>query len=189
MKTGPTSATGKAIASQNSYKHGVYAQQIKLRADEQPGYDRLRDGLLADLKPHGALQTEIFTRLLRVLWVTRRLDDREDQVFLDTGLPLSAALPKEFENQLRHRRFLAKEERELRAELSRLQTEAAIRDLGDDFSGFDRHSILVSLRPLVELHNLRCATRNDGKPKVVYSRPAPAPAPKRLASDSATPCR
>ena len=144
-------------------------------------YQALHDGLRAELKPKGALQTEIFSRLVRVFWTLRGLDAREDQVLRETGIPLCAAHPKEFENALRYRRHLSKEERDLTAQLSKLQTEAAIRDLGDDFAGFERHSILVSIRPLVELHNLRCATPNNGKPKVVYTRPEPAPEPQAIA--------
>ena len=143
-------------------------------------YENLYQGLRAELKPQGTLQTELFERLVRVFWTLRTLDVREDQIFRESGLPLCAAQPKEFENSLRYRRFLAKEQRDLTAQLAQLQTEAAIRDIGDDFSGFERHSILVSLRPLVELHNLRCATPNNGQPKVVYSKSRPQPAPQPL---------
>lgn len=180
MKTGPKTAAGKAASSQNSLKHGVYAQQIKLREEEKAGFTLFEDRLLRQLKPKGALEGEVFARLLRVLWVTRRLDQREDEVFCETGLPLCAAHPKEFENTLRYRRHLAKERRDLTAELTKLQTEAAIRDLGTDFTAFDQHSPLIELRTLIELHNLRCATKNNGRPKVVYSaakRPALTDAP------------
>ena len=142
---------------------------------DQSAYEALRLGLRNELKPKGTLQTEIFERLVRVFWILRTLDAREDQVFRETGLPLVAQGTKEFENTLRYRRHLSKEERDLTAQLSKLQTEAAIRDLDTDFEGFEKHSILVSIRPLVELHNLRCATPNNGKPKVVYSRPETKP--------------
>ncbi|MBY0373935.1 MAG: hypothetical protein K2Q23_08060 [Bryobacteraceae bacterium] len=173
MQTGPKTAAGKQISSQNSLKHGVYARQIQLREEEKPGFALLEDSLFRQLKPKGALETEIFTRLLRVHWVTRRLDQREDQVFCDTGLPLCAAHPKEFENSLRYRRHLAKERRDLTAELTKLQTEAAIRNLGTDFTAFEQHSPLVDLRTLIELHNLRCATKNNGRPQVIYTAAPP----------------
>lgn len=138
-------------------------------ATPQNSYQELFTGLRRELKPNGVLQTEIFTRLVRVFWILRSLDAREDQVLRETGLPLVAQGTKEFENTLRYRRFLAKEERELTAHLSQLQTEAAIRDLDTDFQAFERHSVLVSIRPLVELHNLRCATKNHGNPRITYT--------------------
>ena len=125
MKTGPTSAEGKAISSQNSYQHGVYSAHLRLRDDEKADYAVFESGLRAELNPEGTLQNELFIRLLRTFWLLRRLDRREDDVYCDTGLPLAAAFPKEFENTLRYRRFLTKEQRELTAELSRLQQTAA----------------------------------------------------------------
>ena len=175
MQTGPKTALGKATSSQNSYKHGVYSQQLRLRDDEKPDFAVFQDNLMRELKPIGALQCEVFTRLLRTFWLLRRLDRREDDVYCNTGLPLAAAEPKEFENTLRYRRFLAKEQRELTAELSRLQTEAAVRLLGDDYSAFEALSPLVAIQPLVNLHNSRCATKNQGKPHIVFSKP-PDPA-------------
>lgn len=153
-------------------------------ATNQASYETLHDGLRAELKPKGVLQMEIFLRLVRVFWTLRTLDAREDQVFRETGLPLVASDSKEFENSLRYRRFLAKEQRDLTAQLQQLQTEAAIRDLDHDFAGFEKHSVLVAIRPLVELHNLRCATKNNGKPRVSY-----VPAAREKAALAADPRR
>lgn len=170
MQTGPRTTTGKAIAAQNAYKHGVYSKQLRLREDEQEPFHYFQAQLLRELQPDGALQAEIFTRLLRTLWTLRRLDRREDDIYCETGLPLAAANPKEFENTLRYRRFLAKEQRDLTAELQRLQTEAALRHLGDDYSALAVFSPLVAVRPLVDLHNARCASANHGRPRIVFGR-------------------
>lgn len=124
MKTGPRTPEGKAISSQNATTHGVYARQLRLRDEEKPEYEALEAGLRDELNPASTLQNEIFTRILRVYWVLRRLDRREDDVYFETGLPLEAAQPKEFENSLRHRRFLAKELRDLREEFESLQAAA-----------------------------------------------------------------
>lgn len=178
MQTGPRTTTGKAIASRNAYKHGVYSKQLRLRDDEKAGFAALQQDLLRELKPDGALQTEIFTRLLRTLWTLRRLDRREDDIYCDTGLPLAAANPKEFENSLRYRRFLAKEQRDLTAELQRLQTEAAVRHLDDDYSALAVFSPLVAVRPLVDLHNARCASANHGRPRIVFGQKEKEPEPE-----------
>ena len=171
MQTGPKTTEGKAISSRNAYKHGVYSQQLRLRPEEESDFAVFRAGLATDLKPDGALQAEIFTRILRVLWTLRRLDKREDDIYCETGLPLNAVHPKEFENSLRYRRHLAKEERELMAQLSELQTEAALRTLGTDYEALNAHSVLVTAKKLIITHNLRCAAPNNGVPKLVYSRP------------------
>lgn len=171
MNTGPTSIAGKLNSSRNSYKHGVYSKQVRLRDDEKPDFELFQKELLTELQPDGPLQAEVFTRLLRTLWTIRRLDRREDDVFCSTGLPLAAAEPKEFENTLRYRRFLAKEHRDLLAELRRLQTEAAVRFLGTDYQAFRILSPLVEVRPLVKLENERCAARNNGRPLIAFSPP------------------
>lgn len=179
MKTGPKTAAGKATSSQNAYKHGVYSKQLRLRPEEEFDFQVFQTGLRAELKPDGALQSEIFTRLLRVHWTLRRLDRREDDLYLETGLPLvaqaatgGAAAAKEFENTLRYRRHLTKEARDLAAQLSQLQSEAALRTLDDDYEGLNSLSVLVTARQLVELHNLRCATKNNGRPKLSFGRPS-----------------
>ena len=182
MQTGPKTTEGKAISSRNAYKHGVYSNQLRLRPEEESDFAVFRAGLATDLKPDGALQAEIFTRILRVLWTLRRLDKREDDIYCETGLPLNAVHPKEFENSLRYRRHLAKEERELMAQLSELQTEAALRTLGTDYEALNAYSVLVTAKKLIIVHNLRCASPNEGKPKLVYSR-AKEQDPKLTASE------
>lgn len=167
MTTGPHTAEGKANSSKNSYKHGVYSRQIRLRPEEQPDFDIFRRGLLIDLKPDGALQNEIFTRLLRTLWTLRRLDRQEDEDYCATGR-------LDFDKTIRYRRFLAKEQRDLTAELQRLQTEAAVRHVNDGYEGIARLSILVQARPLVDLHNARGASPNQGRPRIAFSVATPA---------------
>lgn len=171
MKTGPKTAADKATSSQNAYKHGVYSKQLRLRPEEEFDFQVFQTGLRAELKPDGALQSEIFTRLLRVHWTLRRLDRREDDLYLETGLPL-VAQGKEFENTIRYRRHLTKEARDLAAQLSQLQSEAALRTLDDDYEGLNSLSVLVTARQLIELHNLRCATKNNGRPKLSFGRPS-----------------
>lgn len=168
MKTGPNTAAGKAAASLNSYKHGVYAKQLRLRDDEREAFAHFQSELVREMMPEGPLQAEIFTRLLRTLWTLRRLDQREDDVFCETGLPLISHAPKEFELTLRYRRFLAKEQRDLTAELQRLQTEAAVRHL-KDYRHLKAFSPLVAVRPLVDLFNASCAAPNQGRPRVTFN--------------------
>lgn len=154
-------------SSQNAYKHGVYAKQLRLHPDEAADFEQFRKSLLVDLKPDGGLQTEIFTRLLRTCWTLRRLDRQEDDAYCASGrLPLANA--KEFENTLRYRRYLSKEYRELIAELRRLQTEAATRSLGLDSAPLKNFSCLVAVQPLVNLYNSRCATKNKGIPLFTF---------------------
>lgn len=158
-------------SSQNAYKHGVYAKQLRLHPDEAADFEQFRKSLLIDLKPDGGLQSEIFTRLLRTCWTLRRLDRQEDDAFCESGrLPLANS--KEFENTLRYRRYLSKEYRELIAELRRLQTEAATRELGADSAALKNFSCLVAVQPLVNLHNSRCATKNKGIPVIEFGAAA-----------------
>ena len=45
--TGPRTAEGKAAASQNAFKHGLFVKKAVIRDESQDEYDRHREALLA----------------------------------------------------------------------------------------------------------------------------------------------
>lgn len=76
LSTGPTSAAGRAVASQNSVRHGLYARLTLISggplaesADEADAFIR---AIVGALQPKGALETELAERAASLLWRLRR---------------------------------------------------------------------------------------------------------------------
>ena len=78
--TGPRTAHGKAIASQNARTHGLTAKHLKISFEDQPIFDSLQDSLNRELLPQGELENTLFDRILRAHWDLYRLDSIEAQL-------------------------------------------------------------------------------------------------------------
>jgi hypothetical protein len=70
---GPRSEIGKAIASRNALKHGIFANAMVLTSDLRQMYDSLLSGLREDLKPIGTLEEVLVEKLAVLIWRYRRL--------------------------------------------------------------------------------------------------------------------
>ena len=82
---GPQTAAGKAISSRNALKHGLTARYALLPGEDPIRYGQLRDGLMADLKPQGALERELVERLAHLSWRLRRVPGFEAQLMAAIG--------------------------------------------------------------------------------------------------------
>ena len=81
--TGPKSAAGKAASSANALRHGLSATRAVVLPDEDgEAYERLRQGVLADLDPAGALQTALAERIVVLLWRLDRAARLEAELFI-----------------------------------------------------------------------------------------------------------
>ena len=49
--TGPTSSAGKARSAQNSFKHGLYSQDLIIRGEDPAEFDHLRSTLRDEHQP------------------------------------------------------------------------------------------------------------------------------------------
>ena len=81
--TGPKSAAGKAASSANALRHGLAAARAVVLPDEDAdAYERLRQGVLADLAPAGALQEALAQRIVVLLWRLDRAARLEAELFV-----------------------------------------------------------------------------------------------------------
>ena len=81
--TGPKSAAGKAASSANALRHGLAAARAVVLPDEDAdAYERLRQGVLADLDPAGALQEALAQRIVVLLWRLDRAARLEAELFV-----------------------------------------------------------------------------------------------------------
>jgi hypothetical protein len=72
--TGPKTAEGKAISSQNGLTHGLTSRKCPiLPGENEEEYRELQDALTRDLKPRGAMQRELVEDLVQARWKIRRI--------------------------------------------------------------------------------------------------------------------
>lgn len=71
--TGPRTAAGKAVVSQNAIRHGILSQRLVLE-DEDPGeFQELVAALVSSLRPVGALEVTLVEKAAIALWRQQRL--------------------------------------------------------------------------------------------------------------------
>ena len=90
--TGPRSAAGKAASSANALRHGLAAARAVVLPDEDgEAYERLRQGVIADLDPAGALQEALAQRIVVLLWRLDRAARLEAELFVHGRLAVQRA--------------------------------------------------------------------------------------------------
>ena len=81
--TGPVTAEGKAVVSQNALKHGLFAVQDVVPTENQAEFDSMREQMLADLAPVGAMETLLAQRAFSLAWRLQRVQTIQAQVTRD----------------------------------------------------------------------------------------------------------
>ena len=71
--TGPATPEGKAAASRNAIRHGVFSEKLLLDDETTSEFDLLLVGLVQSLNPVGALEASIVQRIAVTLWRQQRL--------------------------------------------------------------------------------------------------------------------
>ena len=70
--TGPRTAAGRAIASQNALKHGLRAEHNVIPGEDADEFDSFRQFMLDDLAPAGALELMLTDRIVAGFWKLHR---------------------------------------------------------------------------------------------------------------------
>ena len=76
---GPQTAAGKAIVASNALSHGMNARLVTLPTEDPADFEVLFQGLVADFRPNGTIETHIVHRIAHLIWKQRRLDGYEHQ--------------------------------------------------------------------------------------------------------------
>ena len=84
--TGPRTAEGKAIASQNAVRHGLRAEQTVIPGEDPDEFNQFREFLLKDLDPEGALEVMLADRIIAGFWKLYRADRIEAQLLIELDL-------------------------------------------------------------------------------------------------------
>jgi hypothetical protein len=77
--TGPVTQQGKAAVSQNALKHGLFAVQDVVPTENQQDFDLLRDQMLAQLAPAGAVESMFAHRVISLSWRLKRAETMQNQ--------------------------------------------------------------------------------------------------------------
>ena len=78
--TGPRTAEGKAAVARNATKHGLFARKDVVISENQADFDALRDDMLAELGPVGAVEGILAERIVSLAWRLRRAARMQDEV-------------------------------------------------------------------------------------------------------------
>ena len=106
--TGPRSAEGKAKVAKNAVKHGVFASQTLIKGENREDFELLREQLLGELAPAGAVENMLAERIVSLSWRLKRIERIQDQAIdamIDRQLNSPAAkmaemmLPKSLRRQ------------------------------------------------------------------------------------------
>jgi hypothetical protein len=70
--TGPVTPDGKLRVAQNALKHGLTAKHLVVSSEDREEFESLREALIAELAPQGAIETITFNEILHAAWNLHR---------------------------------------------------------------------------------------------------------------------
>jgi len=211
--TGPKSEAGKAASSANALSHGLSASLDSVLPDEDAdAFARLRQGVIADLAPAGALQGALAERVAVLLWRLDRAARLEAQLFVhgqfsvvrsmgdrafSPRIPLPALMDVPEESKQLRKRFEELQsdmEWDMHAEAPNAQVLVECRENARAFDQLARHEATLQRalnRTLAEFRHLRDASaaraEANAAPAAAPAPPDPEPEPNAAADPDAVP--
>ena len=77
--TGPQTAQGKAVVSQNAVKHGIFAAEAVITGENPADYEAYHDQFLTELLPVGMMESMLAERVISLGWRLRRAERMQNQ--------------------------------------------------------------------------------------------------------------
>jgi hypothetical protein len=87
VSNGPRTGSGKAIASRNAIRHGIFSNAALLKSESRSEYESLLEGLREYFKPVGMFEEILVEKLAILIWRYRRLIITE-KTEIESGSPL-----------------------------------------------------------------------------------------------------
>ena len=84
LSTGPRTPRGRAAVTANPLTHGFYSRVVLSDFEDPADYHATLADYLADLRPAGAVETELVHRYVKDLWKLRRLERLERAFLVDS---------------------------------------------------------------------------------------------------------
>ena len=79
--TGPRTAEGKAVVSQNAVKHGLLARQAVIVGEDPGEFEFYREQMLGELGPAGPVESVLAERVVGLSWRLRRAERLQNEAF------------------------------------------------------------------------------------------------------------
>ena len=79
--TGPRTLSGKAIASMNAVKHGLFARMPVIEGESGAEFESYTEQWLGELKPSGPMEGFLAERIISIAWRLRRVGQIEACLF------------------------------------------------------------------------------------------------------------
>ncbi|MCX5644073.1 MAG: hypothetical protein NTZ17_05230 [Phycisphaerae bacterium] len=79
--TGPRTAQGKAVVSQNAVKHGLLAQEVVIKGEDPGEFEFYRDQMLGELAPVGQMEAMLAARVVSLSWRLQRAEQLQGAAF------------------------------------------------------------------------------------------------------------
>jgi hypothetical protein len=76
--TGPKTAQGKNVVSQNAIKHGIFTDSV-IKGENEADYEAFHDKFLAELFPVGMVETMLAERFISLAWRLKRAERMQNQ--------------------------------------------------------------------------------------------------------------
>ena len=76
--TGPQTAQGKNVVSQNAIKHGLFTDSV-IKGEDPAEYEAFHDKFLAELYPVGMVETLLAERVISLWWRLRRAERMQNE--------------------------------------------------------------------------------------------------------------
>jgi hypothetical protein len=83
--TGPKSEQGKAISSQNSFKHGLYSKSVLIPGEDPARFEACRADLAAEHRPVGVTEEILVDEIAQHYWRMKRYRALEVQMYKSKG--------------------------------------------------------------------------------------------------------
>jgi hypothetical protein len=79
--SGPKTEQGKAVSSQNSFKHGLYSKAVIIPGEDPAKFEALRADLAAEHRPIGLTEEMLVDEVAQHYWRMKRFRSLEAQIF------------------------------------------------------------------------------------------------------------
>ncbi len=93
--TGPRTTEGKAVASQNSVKHGLSTRQAVISSESKEEFRLYREKILAELAPESPMESILAERIVTLSWRLKRAQRIQNQTIDALNAP---KIPKAIRN-------------------------------------------------------------------------------------------
>jgi len=163
--TGPRTAEGKRVVSQNAVTHGLFAREAVIKCEDPAEYELHRETLLDELRPVGAIESMLAERIVSLSWRLQRVERMQNQatdcLIEEDYLPLGRMITKRWSGNLKIIEKLFMHERRIESSLNRTITKLKRLQIVRRIEREDAAEQLFDQAVAAELNNINFAKQSQ----------------------------